>query len=111
MGILDHLSDMCSMTQTKNALKPRKRRPLQVRFVEFKKTSCALLDCSSETFSTNFRSCQVIHMFPELFVEMLYAWLTGVVCYLQTVNIKVKMDCEGCERRVKNAVKSMRGTH
>jgi hypothetical protein len=50
-------------------------------------------------------------MFPELFVEMLYAWLTGVVCYLQTVNIKVKMDCEGCERRVKNAVKSMRGTH
>jgi len=28
---------------------------------------------------------------------------------LQTVNIKVKMDCEGCERRVKSAVKSMRG--
>ncbi|KAI5001045.1 hypothetical protein ZWY2020_011004 [Hordeum vulgare] len=27
----------------------------------------------------------------------------------QTVNIKVKMDCEGCERRVKNAVKSIRG--
>jgi copper chaperone CopZ len=27
----------------------------------------------------------------------------------QTVNIKVKMDCEGCERRVKSAVKSMRG--
>jgi copper chaperone CopZ len=25
------------------------------------------------------------------------------------VNIKVKMDCEGCERRVKSAVKSMRG--
>ncbi|KAE8798948.1 farnesylated protein 2 [Hordeum vulgare] len=55
MGVLDHLSDLCSMTDTKAALKLRKRRPLQ------------------------------------------------------TVNIKVKMDCEGCERRVKNAVKSIRG--
>lgn len=27
----------------------------------------------------------------------------------QTVEIKVKMDCDGCERRVKNAVKSMKG--
>ncbi|XP_009773515.1 heavy metal-associated isoprenylated plant protein 22 [Nicotiana tabacum] len=28
---------------------------------------------------------------------------------LQTVEIKVKMDCDGCERRVKNAVKRMKG--
>nr|XP_023895148.1 heavy metal-associated isoprenylated plant protein 21 isoform X1 [Quercus suber] len=28
---------------------------------------------------------------------------------LQTVDIKVKMDCDGCERRVKNAVTSMKG--
>ncbi|CAI9110604.1 OLC1v1010659C1 [Oldenlandia corymbosa var. corymbosa] len=28
---------------------------------------------------------------------------------LQTVEIKVKMDCDGCERKVKNAVKHMRG--
>jgi len=55
MGILDHLSHVCSITETKEALKLRKKRPLQ------------------------------------------------------TVNIKVKMDCEGCERRVKSAVKSMRG--
>uniref|UniRef100_J3L0C6 HMA domain-containing protein n=1 Tax=Oryza brachyantha TaxID=4533 RepID=J3L0C6_ORYBR len=55
MGVLDSLSDMCSLTETKEALKLRKKRPLQ------------------------------------------------------TVNIKVKMDCEGCERRVKNAVRSMRG--
>ncbi|AQK58017.1 Heavy metal-associated isoprenylated plant protein 20 [Zea mays] len=55
MGILDHLSHLCSITETKEALKLRKKRPLQ------------------------------------------------------TVNIKVKMDCEGCERRVKSAVKSMRG--
>ncbi|KAL0701432.1 hypothetical protein Bca4012_057554 [Brassica carinata] len=27
----------------------------------------------------------------------------------QTVNIKVKMDCDGCERRVKKAVSSMKG--
>lgn len=31
----------------------------------------------------------------------------GFVC--QTVEIKVKMDCDGCERRVKNSVKSMKG--
>ncbi|KAI4357686.1 hypothetical protein L6164_001620 [Bauhinia variegata] len=28
---------------------------------------------------------------------------------IQTVNIKVKMDCDGCERKVKNAVSSMKG--
>ncbi|KAJ1264170.1 hypothetical protein BS78_09G242300 [Paspalum vaginatum] len=55
MGILDHLHKLCSFTDTKEALRLRKKRPLQ------------------------------------------------------TVNIKVKMDCEGCERRVRSAVKSMRG--
>ncbi|PRQ40895.1 putative heavy metal-associated domain, HMA [Rosa chinensis] len=28
---------------------------------------------------------------------------------MQTVDIKVKMDCDGCERRVKNAVSHMKG--
>ncbi|KAL4612507.1 hypothetical protein ACB092_08G204700 [Castanea dentata] len=28
---------------------------------------------------------------------------------MQTVKIKVKMDCDGCERRVKNAVSNMKG--
>ncbi|XP_077210885.1 heavy metal-associated isoprenylated plant protein 21-like [Tasmannia lanceolata] len=28
---------------------------------------------------------------------------------MQTVDVKVKMDCDGCERRVKNSVKSMKG--
>ncbi|KAI4313811.1 hypothetical protein L6164_026761 [Bauhinia variegata] len=28
---------------------------------------------------------------------------------LQTVEIKVKMDCDGCERRVRNAVSNMKG--
>ncbi|XAR72269.1 hypothetical protein NMG60_11018850 [Bertholletia excelsa] len=28
---------------------------------------------------------------------------------MQTVEIKVKMDCDGCERRVRNAVSSMKG--
>ncbi|KAL1318972.1 hypothetical protein HN51_071256 [Arachis hypogaea] len=28
---------------------------------------------------------------------------------MQTVEIKVKMDCDGCERRVRNAVTSMKG--
>jgi hypothetical protein len=30
MGILDHFSDLCSITETKEALKLRKKRPLQV---------------------------------------------------------------------------------
>ncbi|KAM0858609.1 hypothetical protein ACQ4PT_047731 [Festuca glaucescens] len=55
MGALDHLSGLCSFTETREAFRLKKRRPLQ------------------------------------------------------TVNIKVKMDCEGCERRIKNAVKSIRG--
>ncbi|KAL8528929.1 hypothetical protein ACS0TY_006412 [Phlomoides rotata] len=28
---------------------------------------------------------------------------------IQTVEIKVKMDCDGCERKVKNAAKNMKG--
>lgn len=28
---------------------------------------------------------------------------------MQTVNVKVKMDCDGCERRVRQAVSSMKG--
>ncbi|KAJ9153127.1 hypothetical protein P3X46_026604 [Hevea brasiliensis] len=28
---------------------------------------------------------------------------------MQTVDIKVKMDCDGCERRVKNSVSNMKG--
>ncbi|KAJ4961500.1 hypothetical protein NE237_021410 [Protea cynaroides] len=28
---------------------------------------------------------------------------------MQTVDVKVKMDCDGCERRVKHAVSSMKG--
>ncbi|XP_051126740.1 heavy metal-associated isoprenylated plant protein 21-like [Andrographis paniculata] len=28
---------------------------------------------------------------------------------MQTVEIKVKIDCDGCERRVKNSVKNMKG--
>ncbi|KAK1327203.1 Heavy metal-associated isoprenylated plant protein 26 [Acorus calamus] len=28
---------------------------------------------------------------------------------IQTVEVKVKMDCDGCERRVRNAVRSMKG--
>ncbi|XP_020583843.1 heavy metal-associated isoprenylated plant protein 20-like [Phalaenopsis equestris] len=55
MGLLDHLSEVCSITDTRRALERKKRkRPLQ------------------------------------------------------TVQIKVKMDCDGCERRVKHAVRSMK---
>ncbi|XP_078153332.1 heavy metal-associated isoprenylated plant protein 22-like [Carex rostrata] len=55
MGALDHLSDMCSTTETRRALQIKKRKPLQ------------------------------------------------------TVDVKVKMDCDGCERRVKHAVSNIRG--
>ncbi|KAJ4787870.1 Heavy metal-associated isoprenylated plant protein 26 [Rhynchospora pubera] len=55
MGALDHLSVMCSTTETRRALQIKKRKPLQ------------------------------------------------------TVDLKVKMDCDGCERRVKHAVKNIKG--
>ncbi|KAG5528083.1 hypothetical protein RHGRI_028874 [Rhododendron griersonianum] len=38
--------------------------------------------------------------------------LERCLCLLsQTVEIKVKMDCDGCERRVKNAVTNMKGSY
>ncbi|XP_074563827.1 heavy metal-associated isoprenylated plant protein 20-like [Curcuma longa] len=55
MGALDHISEFCNVTETRNALRFRKRKPLQ------------------------------------------------------TVDLKVKMDCDGCERKVKHAAKSVRG--
>ncbi|XP_010922550.1 heavy metal-associated isoprenylated plant protein 22 [Elaeis guineensis] len=55
MGALDYISNFFSFTNTRRALKWKKRKPLQ------------------------------------------------------TVNIKVKMDCDGCERRVKHAVRSLKG--
>ncbi|KAL8105857.1 heavy metal-associated isoprenylated plant protein 21-like [Apium graveolens] len=51
MGVLDHFSDLCSMSSTRKS----KRKPFQ------------------------------------------------------TVDIKVKMDCDGCERRVRSSVSSMKG--
>ncbi|KAK4409685.1 Heavy metal-associated isoprenylated plant protein 21 [Sesamum angolense] len=51
MGFVDHMSDVCAVTSTRNSI----RKPMQ------------------------------------------------------TVEMKVKMDCEGCERRVRNAVSSIKG--
>lgn len=42
-------------------------------------------------------------MFTKVVVNLDFGFL------LQTVEIKVKMDCEGCERKVKHAVSHMRG--
>lgn len=33
-----------------------------------------------------------------------------VMVFVQTVDIKVKMDCDGCERRVRNVVRRMKGS-
>lgn len=30
---------------------------------------------------------------------------------LQTVSVKVRMDCEGCQLKVKNALSSLKGMH
>jgi hypothetical protein len=35
MGFLDHLAHMCSITETRQALKLRKKRPLQVSEMDF----------------------------------------------------------------------------
>jgi len=39
--------------------------------------------------------------------------LLNMICIflLQTVEIKVKMDCDGCERRVRNSVAYMKGLY
>ncbi|KAJ8512338.1 hypothetical protein OPV22_002772 [Ensete ventricosum] len=53
MGLLEHVSELCSGTRSRNKLKKKKQ--------------------------------------------------------LQTVELKVRMDCEGCERRVRKAVQGMKG--
>jgi copper chaperone CopZ len=102
MGILDHFSDLCSITETKAALKLRKKRPLQVS-----EDFCVLRLC----FSIH-PSCIQTEVWSFLDSQYISCLLKPSIRWgsrLQTVNIKVKMDCEGCERRVKSAVKSMRG--
>ena len=44
-------------------------------------------------------------------ILLFLALLNIFLFWWQTVNIKVKMDCDGCERRVKNAVSSMKGSN
>ena len=46
-----------------------------------------------------------------MFVFVFFNWVLFCFLSFQTVDIKVKMDCDGCERRVKNAVTSMKGSN
>jgi hypothetical protein len=44
MGILDNFSHVCSITETKEALKLRKKRPLQVRtYIRSSSTSLSII--------------------------------------------------------------------
>lgn len=87
MGALDYLSNFCSATSTRSTSRSR-RKPMQ---------ACILISHLSSLIS--------------LLLIIILLSLTRMVCGLvsQTVEIKVKMDCDGCERRVKNSVKSMKG--
>uniref|UniRef100_A0ACD5XVH8 Uncharacterized protein n=1 Tax=Avena sativa TaxID=4498 RepID=A0ACD5XVH8_AVESA len=112
MGALDHLSGLCSFTETREAFRVKKRRPLQVRFLE--SSSVHVLSLSSRSvhpknMHANFLSYQRFGTSFCHFAELLDKLLLECFKSFQTVNIKVKMDCEGCERRVKNAVKSIHG--
>lgn len=64
------------------------------------------------------RSYMFIMMLLKMFliyskpnILLFLALLNIFLFWWQTVNIKVKMDCDGCERRVKNAVSSMKGSN
>ncbi|RWW28139.1 hypothetical protein GW17_00007406, partial [Ensete ventricosum] len=84
MGAFDHLSDFCSVTETRRALQIRKRKPLQVE--------------NTIPWQQAILFCILLLCFLGL------CWVNH-----QTVDLKVKMDCDGCERRVKHAVSSIRG--
>lgn len=82
MGALDYLSNFCTITSTRG-----KKKPMQV--------------------------CM------HIYIWLAQSWLLLFYCFTswrrvsfsQTVEIKVKMDCDGCERRVKNAVKNIKGIY
>ena len=71
MGALDHLSDLCSMTETKEALKLRKKRPLQVRFVEFRDMCFCIFSSAYflESVSAGVLSCEEIYRFSAVLLS------------------------------------------
>ena len=104
MGALDHLSDMCSVTETKRTLQIRKRRPLQVKNITMFEPFC-FRGIRREIISS---ACSL----PLNLLRFVLIISSCLYCFRfdQTVDLKVKMDCDGCERRVKHAVSSIRGT-
>lgn len=85
MGALDYLSNFCTVTSTRG-----KRKPMQVLI-----SHTNTYHCVSKLFAFFF----LVSDLNFLFLDFL----------MQTVEIRVKLDCDGCERRVKNAVKNMKG--
>ncbi|XP_052186040.1 heavy metal-associated isoprenylated plant protein 21-like isoform X3 [Diospyros lotus] len=79
MGYLDHLSNLCTVNTRKS-----KNKVMQV--------------------DTLFLLLLLLLL---LLLRGFIGWLT--CSSPTTVEIKVKMDCDGCERRVKHAVSSMKG--
>ncbi|KAI6668074.1 hypothetical protein NL676_036574 [Syzygium grande] len=78
MGVLDRLSDIFDF----DVSRPRKKRkPMQVSF----------LLLPPDALHSN-------DLWFWYFLSLLF----------KTVDIKVKMDCDGCERRVRNAISSMK---
>ena len=117
MGALDYLSDFCTVTSTRKS----KRKPMQV-FIYFYASS---LVPSPLIFILSFTLLSKLSP-PKRTLEKQRIIIISLKCFLlsqklgcgfnlllnfQTVDIKVKMDCDGCERRVKNAVSSMKGSY
>lgn len=94
MGALDYLSNFCTVTSTRS-----KRKAMQVPTSSCNTCNLLLSFCFLLFFL--FHSCAF---------WLLFSWAVFLCFVSQTVEIKVKMDCDGCERRVKNAVTSMKGS-
>lgn len=101
MGALDYLSNFCTVTSTGR----RKRKPLQV-LITYNLHQHFCITCC---LSTHTHPCgSVCVKFARVDYYDFPLFLFAFLLISQTVEIKVKMDCDGCERRVKNAVKNMK---
>lgn len=103
MGALDFLSDYITISTPR-----KKRKAMQVYIIIHPITlsisvSVMLVSLFASLSMSNLNNCS--------FLLFLFLFFLLCVRVLQTVEIKVKMDCDGCERRVKNAVSNMKGSY
>ena len=102
MGALDFLSDYFTIST------PRKKRKAMQVYINIHLITLSISGCV--ILVSLFASLSMSNLINLSFLLFLFFLFLLCVCVLQTVEIKVKMDCDGCERRVKNAVSNMKGS-